>query len=129
MGGDQAMIVAGVGFSSGASAAEIVALVRLAQERAGCKAQALAAPDFKGDAAVLREAAQLLGLPLFLLDHAALLAVQHRCRTHSAMAEQKLGLGSVAEACALAGAGPKSHLLVARLTDRKTTCALAGDLL
>jgi cobalt-precorrin 5A hydrolase len=128
MGGNQAMIVAGVGFSSGAAAEEIVALVRRAQSGAGCRAQALAAPDFKGDAAVLREAARLLDLPLMLLDRAALAAAQHRCLTHSPVAAQKTGLGSVAEACALAGAGAESRLLVTRLTDQKTTCALAGDL-
>lgn len=122
------MIVAGVGFSSSASAAEIVALVRRAEATAGCKAQTLAAPEFKGEAAMLHEAALLLDLPLLLLDSAALAAAQPRCVTYSPVAAQKLGLGSVAEACALAAAGPESHLLVARLTDQKTTCALAGDL-
>ena len=123
------MIVAGIGFSSGASAEQIVALVRRAEATAGRKAQALAAPDFKGDAVVLREAVLLLDLPLMLLDYPALAAVQKKCRTHSPMAAQTWGLSSVAEACALAGAGAASHLLVARLTDEKITCALAGELL
>lgn len=121
------MIVAGVGFSSGAAAEEIVALVQRAQREAGHVAQALAAPDFKGDAAVLHEAAQFLRLPLLLVDRAALEAAQNRCATRSPVAARKLGLASVAEACALAGAGAESRLLVARLTDQKTTCALAGD--
>ncbi len=47
MGGDQAVIVAGIGFSSNASAAEIVTLVRRAEEAAGRPAGLLAAPDFK----------------------------------------------------------------------------------
>ncbi|HVE22780.1 MAG TPA: cobalamin biosynthesis protein [Acidocella sp.] len=122
------MIVAGVGFSSGAAAAEIVALVRRAESLAGHAAEILAAPDFKEDAACLREAVQTLGLPLRLVDRAALAAAQENCPTQSEVAAQVVGLGSVAEACALAGAGEKSHLLVARLTQGNVTCALAGDL-
>lgn len=122
------MIVAGIGFSSSASATEIVALVRRAEEAAGRLAEALAAPDFKADAASLREAAQTLRLPLRLLDHEALAAAQARCPTHSPVAAREVGLASVAEACALAGAGEGSHLLVARLTQGNVTCALAGDL-
>lgn len=122
------MIVAGIGFSSGASAEEIVALVRRAESLAGRPAEALAAPDFKSDAACLRAAAQTLGLPLRLVDRAVLAAVQKNCPTPSLVAAQAVGLGSVAEACALAGAGENSHLLVARLTQGKATCALAGDL-
>jgi len=122
------MIVAGIGFSSGASAAEIVALVRRAESLAGHAAEALAVPDFKEDAACLREAAHVLGLPLRLLDRERLAAVQKYCPTQSKVAAQEVGLASVAEACALAGAGGNSHLLVARLTQGKVTCALAGDL-
>jgi cobalamin biosynthesis protein CbiG len=128
MGGHQTMIVAGIGFSSGASAEEIVALVRRAEGEAGRKAEALAAPAFKGDAAALHEAAQALRLPLRLLDRETLVAAQERCPTLSPVAERLLGLASVAEACALASAGEASHLLVARLTQGKVTCALAGDL-
>jgi cobalt-precorrin 5A hydrolase len=122
------MIVAGIGFSSGASAAEIVAVVRRAEGAAGRSAEVLAAPDFKGDAAALREAAEALRLPLRLLAREVLEVAQERCPTRSPVAARVVGLASVAEACALAGAGDKSHLLVARLTQGKVTCALAGDL-
>jgi cobalt-precorrin 5A hydrolase len=122
------MIVAGIGFSSGASAEDIAALVRTAAAAAGRPAEFLAAPDFKGEAAALHEAARLLGLPVRLLARAALEAVQERCPTPSLVAAEKLGLASVAEACALAAAGENSHLLVARLTQGSVTCAMAGDL-
>jgi len=122
------MIVAGIGFSSGATAAEIVALVRRAETLAEHAAEILAAPDFKSDAACLREAAQILGLPVQLVDRATLGAVQKNCPTQSQAAAREVGLASVAEACALAGAGAESHLLVARLTQGNVTCALAGDL-
>jgi cobalt-precorrin 5A hydrolase len=127
MGGAQTMIVAGIGFSSSASAAEITALVRRAEGAAGRPAELLAAPDFKEDAAILHEAAETLRLPLRLLDREVLEATQERCPTQSPVAAKKFGLASVAEACALAGAGEKSHLLVARLTQGHVTCAIAGD--
>ncbi|HTJ89656.1 MAG TPA: cobalamin biosynthesis protein [Acidocella sp.] len=122
------MIVAGIGFSSNASAAEIVALVRRAEGEAGRMAESLAAPDFKGDAAALHEAAQALRLPVRLLDREMLAAAQARCATQSPVAAKKLGLASVAEACALVAAGENSHLLVARLAQGNVTCAIAGDL-
>jgi cobalt-precorrin 5A hydrolase len=127
--GGKTMIVAGVGFSSGFLAEDIVALVRRAQREAGETAQALAAPDFKADAAALREAAECLKLPLMFFDRVALERVQPCCATRSNLAETAVGLASVAEACALAGAGADSRLLVARISQGKATCALAGDVL
>jgi cobalt-precorrin 5A hydrolase len=127
MGGGKAMIVAGVGFSSEVLHEDILFLVRKVSRTAGVTAQALAAPDFK-DGAELRAAAAALELPLLLLDRAALEAAQPRCATHSALAEAAVGLASVAEACALAGAGPYSRLLVARISQGSATCALAEDM-
>jgi cobalt-precorrin 5A hydrolase len=125
--GGETMIVAGVGFSSGVVAADIVALVGKASRAAGRKAEALAAPTFK-DGAQLRAAASALALPLILLDRVALERVQPRCATPSAVAEAAVGLASIAEACALAGAGPESVLLTARIAHGRATCALAGAL-
>lgn len=121
------MIVAGVGFSSRVSHEDILILVREVSRTAGVAAQALAAPDFK-DGAELRAAAAILDLPLLLLDRAALEAAQPRCATRSALAEAEVGLASVAEACALAGAGEQSRLLVARISQCSVTCALAEGL-
>jgi len=114
------MIVAGVGFSTGALAEDIVAVV----QAASVAAQVLAAPDFK-DGAALHAAAEALALPLVLITRAALEAVQPRCTTRSAVAETAVGLASVAEACALAGAGPNSRLLVTRISHERATCAVA----
>ena len=121
------MIVAGVGFSSGVLPQAVVELVRCAQSEAGCAAEALAAPEFKAGEAGLHEAAKCLDLPLIFVDRAALENVQSRCETRSAIAEAALGLASVAEACALAAAGPDGRLLVARISLGNVTCALAGD--
>jgi len=114
------MIVAGVGFSSDASAEDIVAVVRAA----GGTAQVLAAPDFK-ETAELHAAAAAMALPLVLIGRAALEAVQAQCATFSERAEAAVGLASVAEACALAGAGAQSRLLAARISKGRATCALA----
>ena len=119
-------MVAGVGFSSGVLAEDIVALVRRVEREAGAVAQVLAAPDFKVDAAALREAAERLELPLVFYDWATLEQAQSRCLTRSDIAETAVGLASVAEACALAGAGAESRLLVPRISRGKATCAFAG---
>ncbi len=102
-------------------------LVRRAQAQAGCTAEALAAPMFKTNETELYEAAKSLALPLIFIDRAALEQAQPRCQTHSEIVAAKLGLASVAEACALAAAGPASRLLLPRIALGKTTCALAGD--
>jgi cobalt-precorrin 5A hydrolase len=124
--GGETMIVAGVGFSSGVLAEDILALVRDVERAAGVAAQVLAAPDFKADAEALGQAAERLELPLVFCDRAALEQAQARCETHSEIAESAVGLASVAEACALAAAGVDSRLLVPRMSRGKTTCALAG---
>lgn len=120
------MIAAGIGFSSGAAAADIVALVRHAETMAGIAAQILAAPDFKAGAIELQDAAECLELPLIFCEHAALEQAQPRCVTRSGIAEDAVGLASVAEACALVGAGADSRLVVPRISRGKATCALAG---
>lgn len=113
------MIVAGVGFRSACTAAELAALVRtMLGER---RATVLAAPARKRGAPALEAAAQL-GLALRLVDDAALAAVQHLCPTRSEAARRATGHASVAEACALAGGG---SLLAPRVASALATCALA----
>ena len=124
--GGETMIVAGLGFSSGVLAEDIVALVRDVERAAGKAAQVLAAPDFKADVAALHEAAERLELPLVCCARAALEQAQPRCVTRSEIAEATKGLASIAEACALAAAGAESRLLVPRMSRSKATCALAG---
>ena len=117
------MIVAGIGFRSACVASDIVDLVRAAAERAGHAPSRLAAPGFKNSPA-LREAAEILRLPLVLLERDALDAAQSRCMTRSATAERAVGLASVAEAAALAAAGTDATLLLPRMSARGVTCAL-----
>ena len=63
-------------------------------------------------------------VPVAFIDDAALLAVQPRCPTRSAVAERETGFASVAEGAALAASG--GRLLLARIAGGGATCALAG---
>lgn len=115
------MIVAGFGFSTRASLDSL----RSAYERAsaGRAAQALATAHDKAPA--LRPLAQDLGLPLHEIDPGTLAAQPTVTRAPRVQAER--GTGSVAEAAALAAAGPGARLLGPRIhsTDRLASCALA----
>ena len=126
MGGGEAMVViAGLGCRRNCGAASIIALVRAAAAHAGRTVTRLAAPDFKTDEPGLREAAYTLGLPLVPVTRDALEAVQARCQTHSARAARAAGVSSVAEASALAEAGPLGRLVLPRIAAGGATCALA----
>ena len=118
------MIVAGLGFRSGCTADDMVRRGRTAQVQAGCTAGLLAVPGWKQGAPGLHDAAAHLGLPIAFIDDAALIAVQPRCLTRSAIAARETGVASVAEGAALAASG--GRLLLARIAGGGATCALAG---
>lgn len=122
------MIVAGLGYRSGVDAAEIVALIERALAAASLHASALgglATPADRADADGFRAAAELLRLPAFAVSREALAAAAPQCRTVSARAQERYGVGSLAEAAALAGAGLPARLLVPRLASARATCAIA----
>jgi cobalt-precorrin 5A hydrolase len=124
---DGADIVAGVGFRSACAAEEIVALVRRALAAAGRSPQALAAlavPADRAQAPPLREAAARLGVTVLPVEPASLAAADAHVATHSVHAQAAYGVGSVAEAAALAAAGG-THLVLPRLASPAATCALA----
>ena len=70
-------------------------------------------------------AASALNLPLRFLPLEALRAVADQITVHSEAAQNALGLPSVAEAAALAGAGKGARLLVPRIKGEGVTCAIA----
>ena len=119
-------MIAGIGCRRACPAEDIVALVRQAEAASGAAVTALAAPAAKADEPGLNAAASLLGIPLLLIEHAALADVQPRCVTRSACAQRTLGVASVAEGCALAAAGEGARLVLARIASARATCALAG---
>jgi cobalt-precorrin 5A hydrolase len=73
----------------------------------------------------LNAAARTLGFELVFLSREALAAVGPLVLTRSAAAQNRFGLASVAEAAALAGAGPRARLLAPRLAAKGATCAIA----
>jgi cobalt-precorrin 5A hydrolase len=80
----------------------------------------------KRDEPGLVEAAARLGLDLMFLSRAALRDQASAVQTRSPHAESRFGLPSVAEAAALAGAGPGAVLIVNRIGNAGATCAIAG---
>jgi cobalt-precorrin 5A hydrolase len=74
----------------------------------------------------LVEAAGRLGLDLTYLSRDVLNARADDAQTRSPLAESLFGVPSVAEAAALAGAGPTSVLIVPRIAADGATCAIAG---
>ncbi|QCO03922.1 cobalamin biosynthesis protein [Azospirillum argentinense] len=124
------IIVAGIGCRTGCPGDEIAGLVSAAFGEAALDEGArhavqLAAPMRKRNEAGVAEAARLLALPLRFVDDSALAAVQDRVQTRSARVEVAVGVASVAEAAALAAAGPGSTLLLPRRSTPRATCALA----
>lgn len=121
-------VVAGLGCRHGVAAEAVVALLDEAMARAGLRPALLAIPDFKRCEPGLAEAARRLGLELRRVSHEALRAEQPRCVTRSGRVEAAVGVRSVAEACALAVAGPRGRLILPRIARAGVTCAFAaGD--
>lgn len=126
------MIAAGIGCRTGCAGEEIAGLVRSAFEEASICDRTrivLAAPERKRQEDGVHEAARLLSLPLRFIEDVAMAAAQDRTLTRSARVEAAVGVASVAEAAALAAAGPGSRLLLPRRSTPRATCALAisGD--
>lgn len=116
-------LVAGFGSRRGAAPDELLAALGAAlaaEGRALADVALLAALDGHAEAAPL---ATHLALPLRAVPQA--LAAAQPVLTESAASRAATGLGSVAEAVALAAAGPGARLLGPRRASRAATCALA----
>ncbi len=122
------MIVAGVGCRRGASAPDIEAAIRAALDQAGVSADALdaiATMAAKHDEAGIDAAAAHFGVEVLLISDDDLKAAGERTETRSERVLALAGVPSVAEAAALAAAGPAGRLIAARVTAGAATCALA----
>ena len=119
------MIAIGIGCRKNCEAQEIVDLVQRACARAGMSlagARLFSLADKQGEAGLL-QAAIVLGLPLVFFPASVLAQMQPVTRSTRVMA--LFGTPSVAEAAALAGAGPNAILTGARLASQWATCAIA----
>lgn len=122
------MIVAGVGCRKGTSAEEIIAAISRALRNAGLpnsSVDVIAAPAGKVGEPGIVGAATALRVPLVLVSQSDLEAAGPRTRTRSERVIALMGVPSVAEAAALAAAGPSASLLAARIAAGSATCALA----
>lgn len=116
------MRVAGFGYASSATIQTLRDALALAEAQAG-PVQALAAPADK--TVRLTPLALARSLPLIAVFPADLVAQDTPTRSARSLAAR--ATGSVAEACALAAAGPGARLLRARIIspDHLATCAIA----
>ena len=124
------MIVAGVGCRRGVAAPEIEAAIRAALANAGIASDALdaiATIAAKHDETGIETAAASFGVNLVLVSDADLKAAGDRAETRSERVLAKTGVPSVAEAAALAVAGPSARLISPRLVVGSATCALASS--
>jgi cobalt-precorrin 5A hydrolase len=128
MGVGEAVIVAGIGCRKGASSAEIEAAIEAALAQAGCSGGAvglIATSDGKGGEAGIVQAARMRGVKLVLVGPADLEAAAPCTQSSSPRVRALTGVPSVAEAAALAAAGPDARLLLPRIVVGPATCALA----
>ncbi len=123
------IIVAGIGCRRGAAAAAIEAAIATALARAGLskpQLDALATAAFKADEPGIAAAAQARGVRLVLVAQGSLERAGDLA-THSRRVTELVGVGSVAEAAALAAAGDGARLIVPRVVVGEATCALASS--
>jgi cobalt-precorrin 5A hydrolase len=130
MGLDQTMIVAGVGCRRGAPASDVEAAIRAALARANVAASALdavATIASKSAEAGIRATAEKLGVSLVAVSEAEIKTATDRIETRSARVLMLIGVPAVAEAAALAAAGPAARLITPRVMMGAATCALAAS--
>lgn len=121
------MIAVGIGCRRGTRKAAIARLVREALDTidAANERIVLVSIEDKQNENGLIEAALDLQWPLRFLPRDALRQVESAVRTPSRYAEAAVGVISVSEAAALAGAGCDATLLVPRISGDGVTCAVA----
>lgn len=122
------MIVAGIGCRKGTSAQDVEAALSAALNGAGAPPRAvdaIATSAAKANEAGIVEVARARGLKFIAVAQAELEAAAERGVTKSARVLALTGVPSVAEAAALAAAGPAARLLVPRVAVGTATCALA----
>ncbi|GLR95686.1 MULTISPECIES: cobalamin biosynthesis protein [Bradyrhizobium] len=120
------MKVAGLGFKSDVTVASLREALATAGGPEGLAA--FATVSDKADAEALKELARECGIPIKAVPADRLAGID--TPTQSKRVAEKFGTGSVAEAAALAAAGPRARLIATRVVsrDRTATAAIAeGD--
>ncbi|HEY8009302.1 MAG TPA: cobalamin biosynthesis protein [Methylocella sp.] len=122
-------VAIGIGCKKGCPSEAIVALVARAMAAASCTGAdaCLFTHAAKQNEPGMAGAAKALGLPLVFLEAEVLRQASLRAVTRSPKVMALFGLPSIAETAALAGAGPASVLLLARMSEAGASCAIAGS--
>ena len=118
----------GVGCERGCAPEELIALAEGALAEAGLAAGAVGAVvslDLKADEPAVHALAAALGVPARFFDRDALSAEDGRLATPSETVRREVGVAGVAEAAALAAAGPEGALIVPKRKGARSTCAIA----
>jgi len=121
-------LAVGLGCERGASAEEVIALLRDALGTAGLAPAAvalIASITLKSDEAAIHAAAAELGVPARFFPPDRLEAETPRLAHPSAAVFRAVGCHGVAEAAALASAGLAGRLVVTKQKSARATCAVA----
>jgi cobalt-precorrin 5A hydrolase len=120
----ETVMVAGIGCRAGVSAEQVESALAAALGP-GRSLSCIATPTAKGHEPGIIAAAAARGVPLVLISRSDLEAASAATLTHSEHSIAAMNVPSVAEAAALAGAGPASRLVGPRIAVGPVTCALA----
>ncbi|MGF9565871.1 cobalamin biosynthesis protein [Neorhizobium sp. JUb45] len=121
-------IVAGIGCRKDTPTATILSVLAETLEQTGFPGRTpdmLATGTIKADEAGIIEAAKKLGVPLVVVEQAALEAAASRTLTVSQVSLTYAGSPSLCEASALAAAGETAVLAAPRFVRDGVTCAIA----
>lgn len=122
------MIVAGVGCRKGATVEAVLDALKAAAEGSRTKLEdiaLLASVEDKAEELGIIGAAHQLGVSVRFYDLVSLRAEDRRVVTRSPVTLARYGIGSIAEAAALAAVGQYGQLLTARFMNDQAACALA----
>ena len=121
-------LIAGIGLRPGTQAQEIEACLQQALVAAGLGESAvtrIATLQARVGEPGLETVALRLGCAIAGIPDEALKGFEAGCATRSTRISALYGVGSVAEAAALAAAGPGGRLILPRIATARVTCALA----
>ncbi len=119
------MIAIGIGARGSVTADDIAAAIAQAERQAGQSANVIATLEDAAFLDSIGHATELSAVPLKLLTLEELQARSAECQTTSERALSLFDVTSIAEAAALAAAGPGSKLIVPRLICGHVTAAAA----
>ena len=121
------MIVIGIGSTTAATVADVLAAIRAVERQAAQSANAVATLNRGAADTAIIAASDQRGIACHLHSQSTLAARNGDCVTQSPASLAAHGIASVAEAAALAAAGPSSRLIVPRQQFTNVTAAVAAS--